>query len=84
MRAPSRVHDKLKRAAAYLNKSVTDFVLEKAENEADRVIKEHEKITLHPHDFQNFLDALDNPPKPSPDLKKAAQEHMKKYGYTHS
>ena len=69
MRAPTRVHNKLKRAAAYLNKSVTDFVLEKAEHEADLVIREHEKITLSQCDFQTFLDALDNLPKPSSKLK---------------
>jgi len=70
--APSKL--KLERAAAYEHKSLSEFVLGQALHAADKVIHEHETITLNQADWEVFLDALENPPKPSAKLKQAFAE----------
>ncbi len=74
--APSK--QKLERAAAYLHKSLSEFVLGQALHAADEVIHEHETLTLAQTDWDAFLDALESPPKPSAKLKRAFAEHKKR------
>jgi uncharacterized protein (DUF1778 family) len=69
---------KLERAAAYAHKSLSEFVLGQALNAADEVIHEHETLTLNEADWEVFLDALENPPKPNTKLKQAFAEHKKR------
>ncbi|MFT5450027.1 MAG: hypothetical protein ACI9DC_005227 [Gammaproteobacteria bacterium] len=69
---------KLERAAAYTQKSLSDFVLGQALHAADEVIHEHETVTLNEADWGVFLDALDDPPKPKAKLKRAFAEHKKR------
>jgi uncharacterized protein (DUF1778 family) len=69
---------KLERAAAYAQKSLSEFVLGQALQGADQVIHEHETLTLNEADWAVFLDALENPPKPSRKLKQAFAEHKKR------
>ncbi len=66
---------KLERAATYVHKSLSEFVLMQALHAADEVIYEHETLTLNEADWEVFLDALENPPKPSTKLKLAFAEH---------
>jgi uncharacterized protein (DUF1778 family) len=69
---------KLKRAAAYANKSLSEFVLSRALDAADAVILEHETLRLSDADWQVFLDALDHPPEPNARLRQAFAEHGKR------
>jgi uncharacterized protein (DUF1778 family) len=69
---------KLERAAAYAQKSLSEFVLGQALHAADGVIHEHETLTLNQADWGVFLDALENPPKPSAKLKQSFAEHKKR------
>ena len=69
---------KLERAAAYVHKSLSEFVLGQALYAADAVINEHETLTLDLADWDVFLDALENPPKPGAKLKHAFAEHKKR------
>ena len=69
---------KLERAAAYTHKSLSEFVLGQALYAADEVIHEHETLTLNKADWEAFLDALENPPKPSAKLKQAFADHKKR------
>ena len=69
---------KLERAAAYAHKSLSEFVLGQALHAADELIHEHETLTLNEVDWQVFLDALENPPKPNAKLKQAFAEHKKR------
>ena len=69
---------KLERAAAYANKSLSEFVLGQALHAADEVIQDHETLTLNEADWEVFLDALENPPKPSTKLKRAFAERKKR------
>jgi uncharacterized protein (DUF1778 family) len=69
---------KLERAATYAHKSLSDFVLGQALHAADKVIHEHETLTLNKADWEVFLDALENPPKPGKKLTQAIAEHKKR------
>ena len=69
---------KLERAAAYAHKSLSEFVLGQALPAADQVIQEHESLTLTQADWELFLDALENPPTPNANLKRAFSEHGKR------
>ncbi len=69
---------KLERAAAYAHKSLSEFVLGQALHAADEVIQEHDIFTLNEVDWETFLDALENPPKPNAKLKEAFAEHKKR------
>jgi uncharacterized protein (DUF1778 family) len=69
---------KLERAAAYTHKSLSEFVLGQALHAADEVIQEHETLSLTQTDWEVFLDALENPPKPNAKLKRALAEHKKR------
>ena len=69
---------KLEQAAAYSNKSLSEFVLGQALHAADTIIHEHETLTLIEADWEVFLDALENPPRPSDKLKQAFAEHKKR------
>jgi uncharacterized protein (DUF1778 family) len=66
---------KLERAAAYVHKNLSEFVLGQALHAADEVIQEYENLTLNQADWNKFLDALENPPKPNAKLKQAFAKH---------
>lgn len=77
IRLDSLSKQKLERAATYAHKSLSDFVLGQALHAADELIHEHETLTLNQADWDVFLDALENPPKPSAKLRKAFADHKK-------
>ena len=53
------------------HKTLSQFVLGTALEEAERVIRENEVVTLSGADWQVFYDALTNPPAPNAALRKA-------------
>jgi len=69
---------KLERAAAYTNRSLSEFVLSRALDAADAVILEHGTLRLSDADWQVFLDALEDPPESSARLRQAFAEHGKR------
>lgn len=74
----SRQQKKLIQHAADLSgRSVTDFILSASQEAANKVIREHEVITLTAQESENFIKALMNPPAPNAALKKAVQRHRK-------
>ena len=80
LRLDARTKRKLERAAAYEEKTVSDFVLANAAAAAERVISEHEKVILSAADWEAFYDALVNPPEPNARLKEAARRHRERAG----
>lgn len=66
---------KLERAAAYADKTLTDFVVDVALQKADSVVRKHETITLSPDEWARFQDLLLNPPATNARLKKAMRDH---------
>ena len=65
----------LQRAAEYRRESLSRFVLSSALSTAERVIREHEVVTLSNSDWQVFFDALVDPPRPNETLKTAFRRY---------
>jgi uncharacterized protein (DUF1778 family) len=65
----------LDKAANYVHVSISEFVLSNALASAERIVQEHESITLNPKDFESFLAALDTPTTPNAALNRAFQRH---------
>jgi uncharacterized protein (DUF1778 family) len=66
---------KLERAAAYTDKTLTDFVVDVALQQADSIVREHEVISLNAVEWERFQDLLLNPPAPNDRLQRALEEH---------
>lgn len=69
---------KLERAAAYAQKSVSDFVLSQAVEAANQMLKAHEQHVLSTADWEIFCKALDRPPKPNRALKQGFRWYRSK------
>ncbi len=76
-RLSSQSKAKLERAAAYADKTLTDFVIDVALQKADSVVREQEVIALSPAGWAEFQRMLLHPPKPNRRLKKAFAEHAR-------
>ena len=70
----------LRRAADYRHKSVSQFVLGSALEEAERVIRENEVVTLSAADWEIFYEALVNPPEPTAVLQEAYARYKAESG----
>lgn len=70
----------LQRAASYRRKTVSQFVLATALEEAEKVIRENEVVTLSDRDWAVFYDLLTNPPAPNAALRKAFAKYKKATG----
>jgi uncharacterized protein (DUF1778 family) len=70
----------LQRAASYRHKTVSQFVLATALEEAQKVIRENEVVTLAGPDWKIFYDTLTSPPEPNATLRKAFAKYQKSIG----
>lgn len=68
---------RIERAAALSGKTVTEFVVSTAVSKADQVIDEHERISLGAEDWEVFMEAILNPPKPNKALRDAMAAHKR-------
>lgn len=77
----SRVQKGLLQHAADLSgRSLTDFIVTASQEAANKVIREHEILTLTMKESENFVHALLNPLKPNTALKNAAKRYKKFQG----
>lgn len=65
----------IQHAADLAGRSLTDFILTASQDAANKVIREHEVITLTARESENFVNALLNPPSPNLALQRAAKRH---------
>ena len=65
----------LQRAAAISGRSLSDFIVASAQQEAERAIREHDVISLSVRDSQRFADLVLNPPEPNDYLRAAMKQH---------
>jgi uncharacterized protein (DUF1778 family) len=56
-------------------KSLSDFIMDSANQLANKITEEHNKILATENDRKIFFDALMNPPKPNQTLKKAFKKY---------
>jgi len=68
---------KLERAAAYSDKTLTDFVIDFALQKADEIVREHEVITLTANEWERLRALLLNPPEPNKRLERAFADHAR-------
>lgn len=80
VRLDARSKSALQRAASYRHKTVSQFVLATALEEAERVIRENEVVTLSGPDWKVFYDALTKPPAPNAALRRAFAKYKKAAG----
>ena len=80
MRLDAQAKSVLQRAAGYRHETVSQFVLSTALEQAERVIRENEVVTLSGPDWKLFYDALIDPPAPSAALGKAFAGYRKSHG----
>ncbi len=66
---------KLERAAAYADKTLTDFVVDVALQKADAIVRDNEVIALNAEEWERFQELLLNPPAPNERLQRALEEH---------
>ena len=67
----------IREAAKLEGRSVSDFVVEHAQEAARDVIERHNHINLSARDSARFVEVLLNPPKPNKHLQRAASRHKK-------
>jgi uncharacterized protein (DUF1778 family) len=67
----------VKRAAEIQGRSVSDFVVAAAQEAAQRTIQDAHIIKLSLEDQRIFAEAILNPPKPTPALKRAMERHRR-------
>ena len=77
-RLPASVYALLKRAAELKGSSITDFVVNAAQDAAHRVIEDDGIIRLSADDQARFAQALLNPAAPNAALNEAARRHLKR------
>jgi len=67
----------IERAAAYSDKTLTDFVTEAAVEQAEAIVRSQEAIALSAAAWETFSRLLLDPPAPSKRLKDAIAEHAR-------
>ncbi len=80
MRLDAEAKSVLQRAANYRHETVSQFVLATALEEAVKVIRENEIVTLSGPDWKIFYDALTDPPAPNAALRKAFAKYKNSAG----
>lgn len=77
IRLDARTKLTLERAASHAHKSVSDFVISNALISAEKLLREHESLTLSADDWNVFMDALDNPQPENDFLRESMELHKK-------
>jgi len=60
----------VRRAAAASHCDLTEFVVEAATNEAERILADRTRFALDPSDWDLFIETLDRPAQENPGLAK--------------
>ena len=79
-RLPADVHALLKRAAEIEGRTLTDFVVTAARDAACRTIEETDILRLSVEDQRRIAEAILNPPRPTPALRRAFKRRRELFG----
>ena len=79
-RLPADVHALLKRAAEIEGRTLTDFVVTAARDAACRTIEEADILRLSVEDQRRIAEAILNPPRPTPALRRAFKRRRELFG----
>jgi len=72
--------ERIERAANIKGVSLSDFIVQHADEAAIKTIQLHTSWTLEDRDREVFIQALLNPPKPSAPMKAAVKRYRKRAG----
>lgn len=61
-------------------RTVTEFIISSAQNQAEKIIEDHNKVLSSKIDQKIFFDALINPKKPNKKLKSAMMNYNEIFG----
>ena len=75
MRVKPSDKQRMSRAAELSGVKLTTFVRVSAAREAERILREHQTTTLSERDRRTLLEALDNPPPPTPAARDAVRNY---------
>jgi uncharacterized protein (DUF1778 family) len=70
LRASAQIRDLIDRAAAVLGQNRSVFMLDSARLRAEDVLLDQKLFLLDDKQYQDFLSLLDEPPKPTEELRK--------------
>ncbi len=71
---------RIERAARLKGLSLSDFIVQHADEAARKTIREHTSWVLEDRDSGVFVQALLNPPRPSSRMKQAVRRYKKHIG----
>jgi len=71
---------RIERAARIKGLSLSDFIVQHADEAAIKTIQQHTSWTLEDRDRDIFVQALLNPPEPSDYMKAAVKRYRKRLG----
>ena len=77
LRVSPRAKRTMERAAAYSDKTLTDYITDIAVSHSEALVREREVITLTPEAWEEFRRLLLDPPEPNKKLKEALAEHAR-------
>jgi uncharacterized protein (DUF1778 family) len=69
IRAPQQTKDLIEKAAYAVGKTLSEFTLESARQDAIDVLLDQRLFVLESEEYNAFMQALDNPPPAGPKLK---------------
>jgi uncharacterized protein (DUF1778 family) len=69
IRAPKKTKELIEAAASSAGKSLSEFMLDSARQQAVDVLLDQRLFVLEPDQYAAFIHALDNPPPAGPKLK---------------
>lgn len=74
LRVPSLKKDIITKAARLENKTLSEFVLDQAYEQAQRILSDNGDYVLNDQQWERFLDALEAPVKDLPNVRKLFNE----------
>lgn len=75
LRIDRHTKDLIEYAAAIDHRTLTSFIVACAKEYAEQLIERETTIRLKKRDWDSFMAAIKNPPKPNAALKKLMKEH---------
>jgi uncharacterized protein (DUF1778 family) len=74
LRAPEETKNLIDRAAKVTGKTRTEFILDSARRTAEDVLLDQRLFVLDAEKYDTFLNLLDEPPKPTAELRRLLSE----------
>ncbi len=76
-RVDASIKQQAEEAASLLGQSITDFTEAALAEKAQTVLEKHERIVLSERDFARFVQQIENPEPPTPQLQDAMAEYRR-------